>query len=228
VSGSVTWFVDASAKEDSGVPYLMLEVARFQEWAEGQTNRYGEWECDYPNWNALYAAVLEFVTLWPFHDWSQEELRAVMYAVARDNELHHLANEVGRYPEVLFGLAQAAAEEGERDVKWQLAVELGNHAPSDHRTENLLVRFACDNDESVRRLSLQALAKHKSRKLEELAVKEWHRSDVDQEYARIGVLWCLQHVRSSLLPPLVTDAAQDDRPYLAAFAKKLQSGELEG
>ena len=75
---------------------MMTEVAGFRDWAAAypRESGHGEWECDYNHWPNLYDAVLEFADARPFASWSAEELRAVLYAVARGNEMQHLANEI--------------------------------------------------------------------------------------------------------------------------------------
>ena len=111
---------------------LMTEVGRFREWAGAypHAGRYGEWECDYGAWPSLHEAVLEFVGRRPFGSWSDAEVRAVLYAIARDNEIQHLSRVTReRHPELVPPLARAALRVGERDDRWQLAVELGRLGP---------------------------------------------------------------------------------------------------
>lgn len=103
---------------------LKSEVARFQQWPSSllPEHRYGEWECNYDRWSEFYSAVLGFVDAVPFADWKSEEVQAVLFAVARDNETQHLACEIrSRKPETLVALAAASLKIGERDAKWQLA-----------------------------------------------------------------------------------------------------------
>ena len=80
---------------------MIQEVDRFRQWASTRP-RGGEWESDYDDWGAVYDAVLQFVSQNDFQNWSVEELEAVLYAVARDNELEHLAGEIrDRHPDLL-------------------------------------------------------------------------------------------------------------------------------
>ncbi len=128
---------------------LLAEVGRFREWANAYPldQRYGEWECDYDHWESLYEAVLDFVDAHPFQQWSAEELRAVLYAIARDNEIQHIAREIRRrHPATLLALAAAAIESGEPNAKWQLAEELG-HLGHRGEAERLLLTLAHDADE---------------------------------------------------------------------------------
>lgn len=211
------------------MPELTLEIDRFRLWADAQpvNRRSGEWECNYPDWNPLYEVVLLFVTTHPFHEWSSEELAAVLYAVARDNECQVLAREIRYDPEMLLSLAKAAADCGEPDAKWQLAEDPGQLGHGGREVEQVLVTLACDADEYVRRRSLRALARLRSPAVEKLAWAEWHRADENQQWARMMVLWCLHRIGSSLLEPLLGEAERDDRPDLCSYAKRVRQGEVD-
>jgi HEAT repeat protein len=211
------------------VAELMTEVARFREWAKAipPEQRHGEWECDYGCWGDLYDAVLAFVDATLFARWSPEEERAVLFAVARDNEMQHLAGEIrSRNPETLIALARAAIDKGERDARWQFAEELGQLGRGGE-PERLLLLLVRDEDEYVRRRALKSLARLGSPAVEPLALAEWQRPDENQQWARMMVLWCLHRVRSPHLAPLLAEAETDERPYLSDFAKKVQRGEVE-
>jgi hypothetical protein len=130
------------------MPNPLLEVDKFKAWAGTypSTERYGEWECDYTEWPALHAAVLEFVASRPFDHWQREEQVQVLYAIARDNEIEYLAEEIRtRHPELLPSLAQASLEIDESDARWQLAVQL---AWLGAQAEPLLLKMADDEHES--------------------------------------------------------------------------------
>jgi hypothetical protein len=209
---------------------LMPTVERLKKWVAAIPieRRRGEWECDYDGFQDLYNAVISFVGTVPLAKWKPEEVSAVLFAVARDNEDQYLAHEIACIrPETLVALAAAAIEKRERDAKWQLAEELG-HFAGDHSTaEHLLITLAHDEAEYVRRRSLKSLARLGSAAVEELALGEWQRADQNQEYARMSVLWCLHCVNSPHLPPLLLDAEKDERHYLSEYAKKVQRGEVE-
>jgi hypothetical protein len=209
---------------------LMLEVARFQQWAKAYPPgaRFGEWECNYADWAPLYEAVLVFVRTRPFESWSAEELEAVLYAIARDNESQHLVGQIREgHAECLVPLAEAAVEMGEPDAKWQLAEELGDLGQAGGEAERLLVRLAGDGAEYVRRKAGQALARIGSASAEEVALAAWHRPDECQQWARMMALWCLHRVASPHLTRLLDDAERDERPYLSAYAKRIRNGEIE-
>jgi HEAT repeat protein len=206
---------------------LLDEVGRFRRWADrcDPAGRGGEWECDYPGWDRLYNAVLDFVESRPFARWSAWEVEAVLYAIARDNEDEHLVEEIrDGHPELLLPLARTALAAGERDARWQLAECLGHAGISDGEAPGVLSALANDPDEYVRRRSLRALARLGSPLVEELAAAEWERSGDAQEYARMNVLWCLQRVGSPLLHARLAEAERDSRPYLSRQAAEIREG----
>ena len=209
---------------------LMLEVARFREWSKAYPPgaRYGEWECDYSHWHDLHNAVLELFRSRPFESWSADELEAVLYAIARDNEIQYLARELREHhAELLIPLAAAATEMGEEALKWQLAEELGQLGQAGGEAERLLLLLARDEGEYVRRRALAALARIGAPATEELALAAWHRPDENQQWARRMALWCLHRIGSPHLAQLLDDAERDERPHLSAYARGLRKGEVE-
>lgn len=96
-------------------PALLEEVSRFQRWAASYptASRSGEWECDYDNWPALHVAVLQFCESKPFASWSTQEVSAVLYAIARDNEIEYLVRTVRKQqPMLLIALGPRGAVAG--------------------------------------------------------------------------------------------------------------------
>lgn len=208
---------------------LLSEVERFRSWAAKYplTERSGEWECDYANWHTLNATVSKFLDERPFGSWSADELSAVLYAIARDNEIEFLSSELGsRSDDLLMNLTEAALQHGEADAKWQLATQLV-HATDAERREQLLQKLAGDENEYVRRRALQSLARTRSPTTEKFALNAWSRADEAQEWARMNALWALHHIGSSRLDMLLTEAERDERPYLSAYAAKVRNGEVD-
>jgi hypothetical protein len=210
---------------------LATEVDRFRAWADATCppdRRFGEWECDYESWGDIYEAVLAFVAAGPFGSWSPEEVRAVLYALARDNESQHLAGEIRRkYPELLVPLARASIEVGEREDRWQLAEELGQLGRAGGEEERLLLVLARDEHEYVRRRALASLARLHSPTVEELALEAWHRPDPEQQWSRMMALWCLHRVGSPQLGQFLAEAEQDPREHLRGFAGQVRRGEVD-
>lgn len=206
---------------------LLTEVDRFRAWADAYSyaRRSGEWECDYEAWPVLYDAVLKFIAGHPFTSWSDAEVRAVLYAIARDNEDQYLAQEIReRHPALIAPLARAALEIGERDDRWQLAVELG-YLGARAQVEPLLLEMARDEHEYVRRRALKSLLWIGSPAVEELALAAWCRPDEHQEWARMMALYCLYKLGSLHLEPLLAEAERDMRQYLREYAERIRRGE---
>jgi HEAT repeats len=210
---------------------LVAQVQHFKQWASKYSpdDRYGEWECDYPDWVHLYKAVLDFVaTHLSINEWSTEHLHLVLYALARDNECQHIAKQLREYyPGILIQLASLSIKLGEPDAKWQLAKELGQIQLDEVKTETILIELAEDSDEYVRRQALMSLARIKSKFAESLAIKIWHMSHENQEWSRMAVLWCLNKIDSSHFETLRLEAELDSRSYLSEYAKKARQREFE-
>lgn len=207
---------------------LIVEVDRFRSWAGSypKAGAYGEWECDYESWDSLYEAVLSFVANRPFESWSRNEQQAVLYAIARDNEFQYLVGEICKsHPEVICDLTRTALVVGERDDRWQLAVELANLGRTDPEVEGLLLILAGDDHEYVRRNSLQSLLRIGSPAVEKLAVAEWYRPDEDQEWSRMNALYCLHTLGSPQLQVLLVHAENDSRQHLRGYAERIRRGE---
>ena len=77
----------------------LLEAAqRFRVWADSYQHepRSGEWECDYEEWATIHTAFVKFLETSEFQDWNPEVVSTVLYLIARDNEIGHLASELAR------------------------------------------------------------------------------------------------------------------------------------
>lgn len=208
---------------------LLSEVARFQRWADAQLpeSRSGEWECEYQHWGDLHGAVLQFFEGRPIESWSRQETQAVLYAIARDNEIEYLAGEVVDVsPALLVPLTRCALELGEADARWQLAVQLGRVGRRGGVEEELLLRLLEDDVEYVRRRALGALAQFGSAHVEQAALREWERADPHQEPARIMCLWSLHRVGSPLLSRLLASAEHDPSEHLREYVDRVRRGEI--
>ncbi len=190
--------------------------------------RSGEWECEYERWGNLYNAVLNYVAYVPLEDWPDEVLQAVLYAVARDNEIQHLPVRSAFGTQLkLVALARAALTQGETDAKWQLAEEHGHLGHEIGEAEQLLWTLVHDEHEYVRRRALGALARMGSPSVEQLALEAWHRPDEHQEWARMMALSCLYRIGSSQLGQLLAEAERDQRLYLRDYAKRVRRGDID-
>ena len=132
-----------------------------------------------------------------------------------------LARELARNPLNLLCLAEQAVTSAEPDAKWQLAAELGRVEMRLPEVEPLLLRFASDEDEYVRRRSLTALADVGSTHVSELAERAWHSGD---EYQRMAALYALLRSGSPELSEYLARAEADGRPNLVDYAARIRAG----
>ncbi|WP_227245324.1 hypothetical protein [Paraburkholderia caribensis] len=132
----------------------------------------------------------------------------MLYAIARDNEMEHIAQELSGRPEALLELARFALRSLEPDAKWQLAAQLGTLSTNKAEAETLLLRLVDDADEYVSRRSLLALGVLKSVHAESLAEKAWL---TGHEYQRIAALRVLKDIASSKLTEYAQFAEEDGR-----------------
>lgn len=200
---------------------LRNEVEKFRRWASAYPvqERSGEWEDDYPDWSAFHEAAITFLASSSPDKWVDEDVSDLLYAIARDNEVEYLAQEVSKNVDTLLKLSELAIGSPERDAKWQLAAQLGDLSSRIQEAESLLLKLVDDQDEYVSRRALLSLGLLKSSKAEELAERAWKTGD---EYQRIAALWVLRDVASSKLPAYIEEAVRDGRQYLVHNADEVQ------
>jgi hypothetical protein len=209
---------------------LLAEVDRFQLWADALPagSRSGEWECDYDHWQALHGAALQFLRTRTVESWTDAETRALLYAIARDNEIEYLARTVAKeHRTMLSTLARSSLVVGEPDARWQLAEQMGRVSQIGGPEEELLLVMVEDDDEYVRRRALGALARMGSMHTSECVLRQWDRQDPNQEWARMMCLWSLHRVGSPLLNRFLTIAEQDPRANLSGYAKRVSRGDVD-
>lgn len=200
---------------------LRTEVEKFEVWASTypEEERSGEWECDYSEWGELHAAALSFISSLPPEEWSAQNVRDLLYAIARDNEIEYLAEEIAKDVDMLLRLSELALSSSEIDAKWQLAVQLGSLSDRRQEAEPLLLQFVDDPDEYVSRRALLSLGLLKSARAEELAERAWR---TGHEYQRIAALWVLKNVASVKLADYIQQAMEDGRQYVVKKAVDVQ------
>ena len=202
---------------------LEQEVARFRSWADNYGPvRFGEWECDYPDWTRLYMAVSDFIANSNVSDWDESIVGLLIYAIARDNECEYIAPLLQALTDKLHVLARAAVQSDENDAKWQLCEQLTHSTEQREPAESLLLAFAADDDAYVRRRAMMALGRIGSSQVETLAEKAWETGD---EYQRMAALHALYNVQSEHLPSYLKMAHADGRQSVSAFADRLLRGE---
>lgn len=147
---------------------LATEVAKFREWAiVRQSPDYlpgrfshgaGEWECDYPDWQSLYAAVADFLTAAAQRTLADAEIELLLYVLARDNEDERVLEMLEQFPAIAMQVAEAAVGFPEADARWQAAVLSGRIGAA-----TVVRRFLNDEAEYVRRRAGFALQEMGSR-----------------------------------------------------------------
>lgn len=205
---------------------LFTEIDAFELWADSIPVNYrsGEWECDYMKWDDIYKSFHLFLNDVPCSTWTQEQTEAILYIIARDNEMEELARQVAEKQDVLFLLSKQSFEHGESDVKWQLASKL-SLCKDKAKAEELLLQYVQDENEYVNRRALMTLAKTGSKQTEKYCQLAWDRDIYGemQEYQRIAVLHSLDTIHSVLLPKYIELAQKDGRKYLLMYAIKIAS-----
>lgn len=204
---------------------LEVAVTRFRAWADQfpVAERSGEWECLYDDWQTIYNAFRAFVDVTNCQDWDEAIMQMLLYIIARDNEMQVLVKEVAERPDHLMCLSEHAIGSSEPDAKWQLAAALGRVEQQTPQAEALLLQFADDPDEYVRRRSLLALADSGSSHVESLAVSAWETGD---EYQQAAALYALWKVGSPQLETYLAQAEYAGREDLISYMERVRAGSL--
>ncbi len=202
------------------------EVEEFRAWAKDQI-QIAEWECNYDEWAPIYEGVAEFLRELEPHGWTSRQTDDLLYILARDWECAIISDGLRpNHAEATFHLASKSLENSDFDARWQLANTLGYLMP-DERVEPLLLRFADDEEEYVRRRALQSLTRIGSQHVERLALREWAREDENQQWARMSALMCWHHINSPLMESHLREAEASGMEYLPDYARRLRNGEIE-
>lgn len=174
----------------------------------------------YPGWDEAIRAFREFIRYGPGESWDGEAVEAVLFLIACDHDSELLTDEVADSPSLLLFLARRALLNEDRACRWQLAAALGRLNEQSAAAESLLVAFARDSDEYVRRRAILALGQLQSSQLETVAASAW---STDDEYHRVAVLWALHTGNSSQLPRFLAWAQLDQRPTLIRNAVEIEA-----
>jgi hypothetical protein len=102
--------------------HIFFEIDKFDQWAQTQSDipqddRGGEWECDYNKWDIIYQAFENYLKTTDPTQWADNEKERLLYIIARDNEMEHLASILTE--QALITLTKEAIVKGHRDDKWQ-------------------------------------------------------------------------------------------------------------
>jgi HEAT repeat protein len=200
------------------------EVSKFRAWVDSLPDDTGTsaWEAGYEGWHELHTAGDNFVSTTSCAYWATDMIHVLLYVLARDTDTGYLVRAIARSPENLLCLAEYGVTDAEPDAKYQLAAELGCLKQLSQRTEPLLLRFAHDDDEYVRRRALLALADINSPHVTDLVSAAWN---TGVEHARMAVLNALQKIHDPQLEDYLKLAEADGREYLVRYANKIRAGE---
>ena len=152
---------------------LENELARFWEWANMTPDTYneqrglGEWEADYPEWDALYKAAneaLEEINREFNHDVAQ----LLVYALAIDNEAGVVLKSVEENLEDKLRFIRKGVFSSQPQARWQMA-ELLSRVEVEGREKMLLHLIKSEPDKYVIRRALMSLNKVNHAKAVELA-----------------------------------------------------------
>jgi hypothetical protein len=209
---------------------LETELKRFQAWVlvypTPKEERSPEWERDYADWPALYAAFTAFAAAVPCQDWSQSTTQQLVFALAHDTDQQGLIGELARHPATLLCLAERVSAMQVPDAAWQIVAALGRLDRSWPQAESLLLRFTQDEDEYVRRRALLALAESGSPHAADPEVTEriWHSGGDWDVYGRMAVLYALWKLDAPQLEDYLTRADEDGRQRLVDYAARVRAG----
>lgn len=202
----------------SGKEQLANAVQRFRAWAEANvpSQRSGEWETEYPDWDSLHAAA-NAVLRADCAEWDEETKGLLLYAIARDNEVGLLADSLTKKQVDLLSAYSLRTDEA--DGKWQLAEQVRRFRLDPER-ERVLLTYTQDADEYVRRIALMVLGDLGSVHAEKLALAAWDSGD---EYQRMACLHALARVESPALTKYLNMAQQDGSEYVRRLAEQIKN-----
>ncbi|WP_299820638.1 HEAT repeat domain-containing protein [uncultured Pontibacter sp.] len=152
---------------------LETELAKFWDWAGMTPDTYtesrglGEWEIDYPNWEDLYKAANEALTLLN-KEFNHDLAQLLVYALAIDNESGTILEKVDEKLDSKLRFVKKAINSDQPQARWQVAELLGNTEVEDR--EKLLINLINrDKDKYVKRRALLSLSKINAPKAVEFA-----------------------------------------------------------
>ena len=200
---------------------LDQQLKRFHRWADQSVpdnalRTSGEWECEYPYWPKLYAAVRSTLAQ-PLSDAEEDQ---VLFALARDNEAEVILGLLASSSSHVLALATRALHASDPDARWQAAVALARAAPPG--AIPVLRLFLSDSNEYVRRRTLLALARLDATLAEPAAI-QW--LSASPEYSRMAALVVLQIVGSPRLEAALSALANDPSEVVRNRVHLIRAGQ---
>ncbi|PVY38862.1 HEAT repeat domain-containing protein [Pontibacter virosus] len=160
---------------------LETELANFWEWANMTPDTYneerglGEWEAEYPNWEAMYKAANEALGKLNT-EFNHDVAQLLVHALAIDNEAGVVLKSVEEKLEDKLRFVRKAVYSNQPQARWQMAELLG-HVEVEGREKMLLHLINSEPDKYVIRRALLSLSKVNRAKAVELAQKYVRDSD---------------------------------------------------
>lgn len=180
---------------------LKAEVNRFCEWADSTTHRSAEWETEYPNWESLWKASEETLAKIKI---SPEDIRLLLYVIARDNECERVKEMLSEYPKNGMALAFSARGYSDSEARWQIADFLGTQCNS--KSEQFLRAYFADSNEYVRRRAMLAMVNVDRGSAEAMALFSLKSTE---ENARLAAIRTLAKLESKELEKALTQLESD-------------------
>jgi hypothetical protein len=152
---------------------LETELANFWEWANMTPDTYneqrglGEWEAEYPDWDALHKAANEALVELN-HEFNHDVAQLLVYALAIDNEAGVVLKSVEEKLENKLRFVRKAVYSDQPQARWQMAELLGS-VEVEGREKMLLHLINSEPDKYVIRRALLSLSKVNPAKAAELA-----------------------------------------------------------
>ena len=166
-------------------------VQDWERWSATADKPRDGWETLYPRWsNEVVLAITEALS----EPITNSDAEAILFFLGRDNECENVLDMLSEKPKHSERIAIEAIDHPDQEVRWQIAVVLGQIATGG--TLDALSRMLADPDEYVRRRALLAVRDHRPQVAEETALS-WLNSG--HEYSRMVALDTLAKVKSKNL-----------------------------
>ena len=137
---------------------LFSEIDKFEAWAKFMFSEpskiSAEWETDYEGWSSIDEQFKDLIHSVQPSNWSSHEVSRLSYIIARDIEDGWLMEALP--DDALALLAEHALIHGEKNTKWQMALELPRMADKKRAIE-LIEHYTEDPDEEVKKVARRAL-----------------------------------------------------------------------
>ena len=197
---------------DSAYQRLAQQVERFRAWAPPPEQRGGEWETAYEGWAELRAAA-EAAIERPFEP---EGADLLLYVLARDHEDEALLEGLRKRPALGRKLAPIGLSWPDPEARWQLADFLGDLGDED--AARLLLRYADDSNEYVRRRAMLALARHHPEDAELVAVEILNS---EHRFGRLAALRLMRDIGAKRLGQALDYLRKDPSPMVREEARRI-------